>query len=709
MKKSIQKIIVLCLLPVLAFAFLLAGCGNGDNNENTQKYTVTVINGTGGGEFESGASCTVTATVPSGQIFVEWTADGATVSTQNPYTFTVMANITLTAVCRDTGGTAVTEGTPVSLEKSVGGNPIGGFGVGDNSYDQSWDTDDELWQIGDKEGVLTYGGDPSVLVVEENGAETAYLYVGHDVSQGGDYQMPEWVCYSSTDLLTWTAESIIMDINDVPWARKLSDGTTELSAWAAQVIEYKGYYWFLFCSWSNQTGVTADESGSQCIGVAVAKDPAGPFTCFSEPLVYSTWTNNADDSSITVDKIPGWNDIDPTGLVTDANEDGAEEFYISWGNSNSFLAQVEMVEVSASDTYRAAGFDVALEIVDQSATTDSENPAVIDRTSADPVYGGDTEKADSSNAADWDIMRLNCYSNNPIGNTFTEAPYLYERDGMYYIFYACGWREALAYSVSDTLWEVTWDYGNLLMDATATSNTNHPAVFDFGGSTYMIYHNGSLPYGSGYRRVACIAELEFDTDGYIEYVVETSTGLTGVTSKIADSNGTPISHINYKNPQLDPSSSLLYPLELDMLLWAETDLDDLDDMLWELEEAKYVPNGENGAHYVSIQSYNKAGLYICYDVASGKVILTQDSEDPASDAGKADKINMTFKTLVGENGEGVQFQCAADPDFYLASVNGRLVVTDGATIAQRTFRVQTETANRSGVYERNEGQVLASV
>ena len=66
MKKSIQKIIVLCLLPVLAFAFLLAGCGNGDNNENTQKYTVTVINGTGGGEFESGASCTVTATVPSG-------------------------------------------------------------------------------------------------------------------------------------------------------------------------------------------------------------------------------------------------------------------------------------------------------------------------------------------------------------------------------------------------------------------------------------------------------------------------------------------------------------------------------------------------------------------------------------------------------------------------------------------------------------------
>ena len=637
MKKKIMRALALCLLPVLLFAFALAGCGKKDDDKDHDKEN----------------------------------------------------------------NTHAEQGDQVYVEKSVGGNPIGGFGVGDSSYDASWDTEDELWQLGERD-FPTFAGDPSVLVANdpETGEETVYLYAGHDVSKTGAYNMPEWICYSSTDLLSWKAESIIMDIRDVPWANKAYD-----SAWAAQVIEYKGYYWFLFCSWSDNTqgAVTFGENGDQCIGVAISKSPTGPFTCFSEPLVYSSWTNNADDATTG---IPRWNDIDPTGLVTDADGNGTEEFYIAWGNSNCFLAQVEMVTVGAGDAYRAAGYSVALEIVDRSATTDKKNPVVIDRTKAEPVYGGVTSHADSSNAADWDIMRLDCYSQNPAGNTFTEAPYLYERDGKYYMIYAAGWREALAYSVNDTLWEATWDYGNLLMDATATSNTNHPAVFDFKGHTYMIYHNGSLPYGSGYRRVACIAELSFDDQGYIDYVVETSTGLTGVTSKITDFNGVPVSHLNYKNPQQDTDSTYLYPLEIEIVLWDESDLDDTDDMLWEIEEAKYVPDGEDGAYYVSVQSYNKAGLYLCYDITTGEVIITQDSEDPETAQALTDKKNMSFETLRGEDG-GVMFRCVANGDFYLASVNGKLVVSSTATVQQRTFSISTETGNRTGVYEANNGVVFA--
>ncbi len=63
-------------------------------------YTVTVnVNdaamgsATGGGTFRAGQSCTVTATPNSGYHFVSW-SNGVT---DNPYTFTVVANITLTA------------------------------------------------------------------------------------------------------------------------------------------------------------------------------------------------------------------------------------------------------------------------------------------------------------------------------------------------------------------------------------------------------------------------------------------------------------------------------------------------------------------------------------------------------------------------------------------------------------------------------------
>ena len=133
---------------------------------------------------------------------------------------------------------------------------------------------------------------------------------------------------------------------------------------------------------------------------------------------------------------------------------------------------------------------------------------------------------------------------------------------------------------------------------------------------------------------------------------------------------------------------------------------DTDDMLWEIEEAKYVPDGEDGAYYVSVQSYNKAGLYLCYDITTGEVIITQDSEDPETAQALTDKKNMSFETLRGEDG-GVMFRCVANGDFYLASVNGKLVVSSTATVQQRTFSISTETGNRTGVYEANNGVVFA--
>ena len=70
----------------------------------TQSYTISVSanpsNGgtvTGGGTFNQGTSCTVTATANTGFNFSNWTENGSVVSTNANYTFTVTCNRTLVA------------------------------------------------------------------------------------------------------------------------------------------------------------------------------------------------------------------------------------------------------------------------------------------------------------------------------------------------------------------------------------------------------------------------------------------------------------------------------------------------------------------------------------------------------------------------------------------------------------------------------------
>ena len=96
---NVLKIFFIMTL-VLSIGCFFAACGS-DKEETATKYTVTVVNGTGGGEYEENTDVTVTATIPEGQAFEKWTSEGADVSTDNPYTFKVTKDITLTAVFDD--------------------------------------------------------------------------------------------------------------------------------------------------------------------------------------------------------------------------------------------------------------------------------------------------------------------------------------------------------------------------------------------------------------------------------------------------------------------------------------------------------------------------------------------------------------------------------------------------------------------------------
>jgi len=160
-----------------------------------------------------------------------------------------------------------------------------------------------------------YTADPAALV--HNGK--VYLYCGHDVSTRERYEMPEWLIYSSDDMVQWKEEGTLV-ATTFPWASG--------DAWASQVVEHRGkFYWYV-------TATHKDING-KAIGVAVADSPVGPFVPASDKALITN-DMTTDKTNIT------WDDIDPTVLVDD---DGRA--WLFWGNTACYYAPLKdnMIEL----------------------------------------------------------------------------------------------------------------------------------------------------------------------------------------------------------------------------------------------------------------------------------------------------------------------------------------------------------------------------
>ena len=159
-----------------------------------------------------------------------------------------------------------------------------------------------------------FTADPACTVI----GDRIYAYVGIDkAGVGGWFNMPHWVAYSSDDMIHWENHGVVLKAADFPNARSGS-------AWAAQVVEKDGKYYYY---------VTLDnaDDGLHKIDVAVSDSPTGPFIPVHKegesPIVTDDMTPDSHRSNA---------DIDPTVFIDD---DG--QAYIAWGNGDCYMAKLK--------------------------------------------------------------------------------------------------------------------------------------------------------------------------------------------------------------------------------------------------------------------------------------------------------------------------------------------------------------------------------
>lgn len=113
---------------------------------------------------------------------------------------------------------------------------------------------------------------------------------------------------------------------------------------------------------------------------------------------------------------------------------------------------------------------------------------------------------------------------------FMEGSWISKRNGWYYLCYAYQYPEKIGYAMSRNI-NGPWEFKGILNEIAGNSVTNSPAILDFKGISYFIYHNGALPTGGSYRRSVCIDYLYYNPDSTIKRIIMSSEGVNTASSK----------------------------------------------------------------------------------------------------------------------------------------------------------------------------------
>ena len=110
---------------------------------------------------------------------------------------------------------------------------------------------------------------------------------------------------------------------------------------------------------------------------------------------------------------------------------------------------------------------------------------------------------------------------------FHEAPYLFKREGVYYMTYSDNLqgRNRMHYATSESPLG-PFEHRGVYLEPTGC-DTSHGSVVQYQGKWYCFYHNCALS-GRGNLRSVCVDELFFEDDGSIRVVEQTQKELSKV-------------------------------------------------------------------------------------------------------------------------------------------------------------------------------------
>lgn len=198
-------------------------------------------------------------------------------------------------------------------------------------------------------------------------------------------------------------------------------------------------------------------------GVSVGVAVAdSPYGPFKDALGKALITNN-----MTRYAPHSWDDLDPTVFIDD---DG--QAYLFWGNGACYWVKLNNDMISLKGT----------------------------------------------------IQHLDIKDKKAFSGKFTEAPWVYKRNGLYYLIYAAEFPENISYSTAKKI-TGPWKAQGILMPTEKTSNTNHPGIIDYKGNSYFFYHNDALPGGHSYDRSVAVEQFKYKADGTIPQLHMTDTGI----------------------------------------------------------------------------------------------------------------------------------------------------------------------------------------
>ena len=308
-----------------------------------------------------------------------------------------------------------------------------------------------------------FAADPTARVFNNK----VYVYPSHDIP-APEGQRQDWFCmadyhvFSSENLTVWTDHGMILSQEQVPWGK-----TDAYSMWAPDCIYKNGKYYFYF------PNAPKDGRGF-AVGVAIANQPEGPFTCVQEPIM-------------------GISGIDPCVLIDD---DGSAYIYWSGMGIRGARLKENMLEL------------------------DGELQEV-----KIPKRDGMPEMPP---------MKMGGQVMEGLPDGFKEGPFAFKRNGWYYLTFpwvrgntsnGANPTETLAYAMSKSPLG-PWDFKGIIMaEHDNHCWTNHHSILEYKGQWYIFYHRNDFSPNMDKRRSTRIEKIAFNSDGTIQEVKQTMRGV----------------------------------------------------------------------------------------------------------------------------------------------------------------------------------------